>query len=124
MRKRLKALIIYGASSILQLAIRLEQRFKIIKCPVGTVDDYSQAVRLAQQILATPPAITEKSVYPDKFSPPYSFNKDDHFNRLITKQDWEIGDNSFSLRFEIINGRILHGISAGRLLEAHIEPSI
>jgi PAS domain S-box-containing protein len=122
--KRLKALIICGASSILQLAIRLEQRFKIIKFPVGTVDDYSRAVRLAQQILATEQTVTEKSVYLDTFSPPYSFNQDDHFNRLITKQDWEYRENNFSLRFEIINGHILHGISAGRLLEAHIEPSL
>jgi len=40
------------------------------------------------------------------------------------KPEWHFQADNFSLRYEVINGNVLHGISTGQLKEDHIEPAI
>ena len=39
------------------------------------------------------------------------------------KPEWHFQADNFSLRYEVINGNVLHVISTGQLKEDHIEPA-
>jgi len=50
-RKRISGVIFCGASYIFKMSIKLGRRLNVVKFPVHIVDDYSEAVRLALEML-------------------------------------------------------------------------
>jgi signal transduction histidine kinase len=135
-RKDILGLIFCGASPMFKMSIKLAKRFNLVKYQVEIVRDYSEAVGLAVKILST----TQKSPADSasNFTPqPYIASRDvghdfdmrrydhkDPSSGLIVNPDWFFQSDDFSLKFEVIEEDILHGITTGFLKEEHIAPSL
>lgn len=122
--KNLSSLIFYGVSPLIKFSINLRKQIVIPKYDVEIVDNYTDAIRYTQKVLL------EKSVDSNNaISDTLSFSSGNYHNikdssKIITDSEWQFQNGNFSLRFEVINGDILHGISAGRLEEKYIIPSL
>jgi len=123
-RERLLGLIFYGVSPFFKLSIKLGQRFNIVKFNVKIADDYSDAVKLSQKLLSTSETKTEYSFADVTVQPIKASNRNRSCHKIITHPEWYFQTENFSLKFEIINGFVLHGISTGRLEKEHINPCL
>ena len=113
-RQEVAAYVVYGASSLFRLSIKLAQRFNVIRMQVGITGGYGEAIRFALDVLhqrgmlqhSTPSA----EALPGLGSPPVTgvFELD-----------------SYQLSYSIIDGHIILGKSAGYLglreMERHLE---
>ena len=123
-QKRLLGLIFCGLSPMLKTGVKLGKRFNILKFNVHIVDDYSDAVRLAKKILAYNQSMEEESSYPETvFEPSTASHEGRPHRESVTNPEWNLQYENFSLRFEVIGGNVLHGITTGRLEAEHIAPS-
>ncbi len=115
-QERLQGLIFYGVSPLQKLSISLGRRRNIVRFYVDTANNYIDAIKCAQKILS----INRTDILPPStlVSP-----KEKGSYNVITKPDWQLHDENFSLRFEVIDN-ILHGVSTGRLEKEHIDPCI
>ena len=123
-RKRLKGLIYYSPSPAFRIAIQLGRRFKLFSFNIETTHDFIEAVSLAHKMVTNNKNKAYES--PSEISSiPLNVNsKKDGRKRVITDPGWQYKTENFSLRFEIINDNILHGITTGRLREDQIGPSL
>ncbi|MCP4694940.1 MAG: response regulator [Desulfobacterales bacterium] len=120
--KRLLALIYIGVSPLLKISINIIKRFKILGVKVTMVNSYTEAMTLAREILAHGPRPEEKTPSPPPSPPREAFHGESAPHRAVSSPDWFFSDANFSLRFEIIDGRVLHGVSTGRLDKKHVAP--
>jgi len=114
-RERLIALIFCGATPLFKMSIKLGKRFTIVKRNVQLVEDYSEAVKLALKILSTEKTWADDSVEYIPTQPLPSPN-------IITRDDWKLQLDSYTVQYEFIDDNIAHSISTGFLEEAHIPP--
>ncbi|MCP4576948.1 MAG: hypothetical protein GY846_11765 [Deltaproteobacteria bacterium] len=122
-QERLLDLIFCGLSPMLKIAVRIGKRFNIIKFNVHVVKDYSNALRLSkitffkhQERFHGPHPETAVHI-------PFSHEGGSH-RESVTDPDWYLRYENYSLRFEVLGGNILHGITTGRLGAEHIAPSL
>ena len=120
-RERFLGLIFYGASPLLRLSIKLGRRLNIVKFDVYIVDNYSEAVKFALNILSTDkiredkPAIAYFDVKPfvkDTLPPPATgkeFICPVTFLPITTRPEWtDIDiDENYSVSFSLIGNAIL-----------------
>jgi signal transduction histidine kinase len=122
-QERLLDLIFCGLSPMLNIAVRLGKRFNIIKFNVHVVKDYSNALRISK-IKLFKHQKRFKGPYPETVSHmPVSHEGGSH-RETVTDPDWSLQYENYSLRFEVLWGNILHGITTGRLDAEHIAPSL
>ena len=122
-RQRLLGLVYYCSSPALRIAIQLGKRFRLFDFAMEIAEDFSDAVSLAHKILSS--NMNEANAPTFDF-PSSQMNSDSNSNerqRAITDATWQYKSDNFSVKFEIINSNILHGISTGRLKEQQIEPT-
>ena len=115
-----KGMIFYGTSILLNLSINLARRLNIAPFEVHIVKDYSEAVKLALEILQASEIERDVSPADRVMSKPLTDNSTPP-RKIITRDDWSMETGNFSLHFEVIDGDILHSISAGTLEEDIVE---
>lgn len=122
-QERLLDLIFCGLSPMLKIAVRLGKRFNIIKFDVHVIKDYVNALRLSKITL-----LKHQNGLKEPFPETVSYIPVSHesgFHReTVTDPDWCLQYENYSLRFEVLGGNILHGITTGRLDVEHIAPSL
>jgi len=121
---RISGLVFYGTSSMFKLSIKLGRRFNPPRFPVELADGYRDAVAIAARMLnaeekkrgKTFSAATDGRISAGpELGGPFT---------VANKPQWHLQREGFSLRFEVLGGNILHGISTGRLEKAHVGPSM
>ena len=113
-RERLIALIFCGATPFFKMSIKLGKRFSIINENVQLVEDYSEAIKLALEILSAEKTLAGDSVEHIPTQPLVSPPK------ITTRDDWHLHLDGYKARYELIDDDIAHAISTGFLEEAHI----
>ena len=116
-------LIYFSLSKLFHIAVNLGKRFNILEFNVEIVNSYSKAVEVAQKILSTSRNEIDGSLA-DGTSPPPNLSSPTSPYKTITHPRWYMQAENFSLRFEVINDCVLHGITTGRLEKEHIDPAI
>ena len=114
-QKRLLGLVFVNTSPIMKLSIKLARRLNRIHFNVKTAESYGSAVRTAQTLLAEPRIAMGEDYALDASKLSSRSPVDASAQRVIHHPDWHLQLADFSLRFEVINDKILHGITTGRL---------
>jgi signal transduction histidine kinase len=122
-RQRISDLIFCNLSPMFKIAVSLGKRFNILKFNVHVVNNYSNAVKLAQKILSRSQPPIGASPTNDPFLCFNVSHKNASPYKIITNQDWYFKAENFSLRYEVIDNNILHGYTTGHLEKDHIGPS-
>ena len=122
-RRRLLGLVYYCSSPALRIAIQLGRRFKLFEFTMEIAEDFSDAVSLAHKILSNKMNEANSSRLDSLSRQMNSASNRNDSERAIADSTWQYKNDNFSLKFEIINSHILHGITTGRLKEQQIEPS-
>jgi len=111
--------VIYcGLSPLLKMGIKLGKGLRTANSDIHVANDYSDAVTLALRILA-------KQRSGPKASDAFQSRGDgtgDVSSHIVTDPDWQLDLDGFSVRNEVIDGKILHSICTGYLEESHVEP--
>ena len=123
-RKNLRAMIFYGVSPLYKLSINLGKRLNILKFNLKIADNYTDAVKSAQEILSNAQTEIEES-HTNTYFPPLNISDGDGApHKIVSQPDWCYQAENFSLRYEIVNGNILHAVTAGRLEKEYIDPAL
>ncbi|MCP4695046.1 MAG: PAS domain S-box protein [Desulfobacterales bacterium] len=118
-RRRLLGIIFFGASPALKLSIKIGKRFNYPGMDVKIAEDYPEALRLAWEMLSGDDrggAVSARPPLPPEARPGGA-------PHIVTRDDWRMDEDGFSLRYEVIDGNILHTRGVGYFREKHIEPS-
>jgi len=115
-REQLTSLIFCGATPFFKMSIKLGKRFSIVKTSVELVDDYTEAVKLALEVLSADKAGAVNFVEQVPAKLPIISQE------LITRDDWLVQLDGYSARYELIDDDIAHIISVGSMEKAHIPP--
>jgi PAS domain S-box-containing protein len=117
--RNLVGVVFYGASPTLKLSIKLGRRLHLLRTNIELVDSFEQALERAHQLLrpsaAPPPAGAMAAAPPPRESAARSISP-------ARPPDWSYEHGGFSLRWELIDDRVLHGVAAGTLRSEHIDP--
>jgi signal transduction histidine kinase len=113
-RKRLLGLIFYNTSIVLKMSIKLAKKLHAINFDVEIVKDYPDAIGFAQKLLEGERTVSH---------PAAVANGDGPHREAVTNSEWCVQDRNFSLKFEILRGNILHGVTTGKCESMHIAPS-
>jgi len=119
-RQQLVGVIFYGLSPLLRMSTKLGKRLNIIQFDVHIAQDYQGAVFLARELLEAVPghAIDDKTP-----SAPFTdtyLSHDGTHHTILRRDDWIFEQEGFSVRYEVIDGHIMHAISEGCLEVAHL----
>ncbi|MDY6792739.1 MAG: ATP-binding protein [Thermodesulfobacteriota bacterium] len=123
-RQRLAGLIFYKLSTFFKIGVKIGKRFNIVKFKVEIVDNYTDAVKRAQEILSTSQTHIENSPTNTDFSLLNICDRNVSPHKIASQPGWCYQAENFSVRYEVINGCVLHGITTGRYEKEHIGPSI
>lgn len=104
---RLQGMVLFGLSPLFSVAARLGTRLKLVPFPVHIVGSYRQAIELATSILESLPCEERPTPIPPV---------------VLTDRRWELKLDGYSIRFEVIDGSILHSVQEGRVREEHLDP--
>ena len=113
-RERLSGMIFYGTSLLLKVSIKLAKKLHVASFDVEIVKDYPDAIRLAQKLLGGGRTVSR---------PAAASNGDGLHHQAVINSHWRVQDKNFSLKFEILRGNVLHGVTTGKLESKHIAPS-
>ncbi len=117
-----RGMIFYGTSLLLNVSINLATRLNIAPFEIHVVKDYAEAVRRALHILDVLEIEGDASPAVSDMSKPVTDPGKPH-REIITRDDWFMETDNHSIYFEIIDGDILHSVSAG-IFEEHLIDSI
>jgi len=118
--QRLAGLIFYGVSPLLRMSVKLGKRFNIANFDIKIAENYFEALNLALKIL-THHNIDPGATFANLKTQTLPLTKEPEKLSILTCPDWELELDGYALRFEVIDGTILHSISKGFLKETHIE---
>ncbi len=88
---------------------------------LNSYKDYSEAARLALEILQAGEIERDVSPADRAMSKPLADTGTPH-REIITRDDWSMETDNYSVHFEVIDGDILHSIGAGIFDEDIVEP--
>ena len=117
-RKMLRGFVFYGVSPTQKLSIQLARRLHFVKANVAIVENFEAAVAHARRFLTHGSAATGAA--PD--GSPRGLSTADEV--AAAPQEWLYEQSGFRLHWEIIDGHVMHGTSAGVLRSEHIEDVI
>jgi len=119
-KQKPEGMIFYGTSPIFSMSINLARRLNVVPFKTHIVKDYSEAVKLALEILQASEIEPDVSPTINGMSKPLA-NPGTPLREIITRDDWSMETDNYSVYFEIIDDDILHSVSAGTLDENIIE---
>jgi PAS domain S-box-containing protein len=115
------AMIFYGTSPLLKVSINLAGKLNKTAFEVHITKDYSKAVTLACHTLDT--VKVGGNISPVTNVAPRSLtDPGTHTRRIITREDWSMGTDTYSVYFEVIDDDILHSVGTGTFEVRLIEP--
>ncbi len=112
-RKHLFAVIFCNTSALFKLSIKLGKHIYSFKFDIHIENNLAGAIQLAQKILSN------KNLLPENDAPPLQETKSPD---IVNKKEWSINLGEYKMRFERMNGNILHAVPSGYLKAKHIEP--
>ena len=120
-KPRPKGMIFYGASLLFKISINLARKPNMVPFDLHIVKNYSEAVKLALEILhaseigqdVSPTINGMSTLITDPGRPT---------REIITRDDWSMETDHYSVYHEVIDGDILHSISTGVFEETLVEP--
>ena len=121
--ERLRGLIYYGLSPFFKMAVKIARRIHIFDFRLEVVEHYDQAVRLAQKIL---PGLTGHPDPVNSWEASKTMAGDplkETSRPTVTHDHWQFQREDYSVRYEVINGNIIHVITTGTLNEREIIES-
>ncbi len=104
---RLKGMVLFGMSPFFSATVRLGIRLKLVQFPVHTVASYQEAIEVATSILQSPASSERPATIPQV---------------ILTDKRWKLDLDGYSIRFEVINGSVLHSVQQGTVREEHLDP--
>ncbi len=104
---RLRGLILFGLSPFYSVAVQLAIRLKLVPFPVHIVGSYHEVIKMAVSILETLPSSDRPAPTPLV---------------ILSDDRWKLEMEGYSIRFEVIDGSILHSLQKGRVREEHLDP--
>ena len=99
---RLRGMILFGLSPFLAAAARVAVRLRLVGFPVFIVDSYGEAIDRALEILRSLPSGERPELAPAV---------------VVSDPAWVLETEGYSIRYEVIDGRILHSVQKGRVRE-------
>jgi len=121
--QRLLGLIFYGLPTIFKMAVKIAGRTNIFQFKMAVVDGYDQAVILAENLLSGVGAVSEPDVLRGPAALMVGEPREEASCRVVAREEWSLQTEDCSIRFEVINGNILHGITSGSLRDREIVES-
>ncbi len=112
-RKNLLALIFCNTSPLFNLSINLGKRIHAFGFDIHLSKGLHEAVRLAENILS------EKGV---DWKSPIEIQPPGHLPAIVHKNEWSYQGQRFQIRFETIDGNIIHTVSSGTFKKDDIGP--
>lgn len=103
---RLRGMVLFGMSPFFSAIVRLGIRLKLVPFPIHTVQSYPEAIELATSMLKT----ISSHERPNSVAPV-----------ILTDDRWRLELEGYSIRFEVIDGSILHSVQKGRIREEHLD---
>jgi len=123
-RDRMAGVVFYGLSPMLRMSTKLGKRLNIIQIDVHIAAHYTDALSLACELLQK-----VNGVAPSDLRPPGTFI--DHFHArdgsrhiILSRADWEFESDGYGIRFDVVDGHILHTASQGILGRRHLPELI
>jgi signal transduction histidine kinase len=116
-------LILYGLNIPLKVAAKIAIKIKHIPFNIEITEDYDSAILKALKIankLNTAGDHTKGESESVSLANPNPISTGQNYSDPA----WEIRKENYSLRFQVFDNNILHGIPSGRLKEEYIEPSL
>lgn len=111
-RSRLRGMVFYNLSQLLKLSVKLGSKINYFGFPVVIASSYADAIKKADNILYN------IGVTLDNLSASVQNYKK---QTTTSKADlWKIQADDYQLEYSIIDGRIIHAISKGRLKLHHL----
>ncbi len=118
-RRRLLGVIFFGASPLQKLSIKIGKRFNYPDINAHIVDDYTGALRRAHAMLSSHGrgggADVDRPPHPSTAFTGSGFDS-------VSKEEWRLDMDGFSVEYEVIDGNILWGRGAGFFKAEHLEP--
>ncbi len=111
-RSRLRGMVFYNLSQLLKLSVKLGSKINYFGFPVVIASSYADAIKKADNILYN------IGVTSDNLSASVQNYK--KLTRTSKAHLWKIQADDFQLDYSIIDGRIIHAISKGRLRMHHL----
>jgi signal transduction histidine kinase/FixJ family two-component response regulator len=119
-RVGMQGIVFFGASPMFRMSLGLAKRLSFFKFNMQIVDDYPAAVKLSLEILSASPQKLDESSAPvvaalqkQENVCPVADDKENHFHKIINDPDWAAQINGYAVRYEIIDGDILHSVATG-----------
>ena len=112
-RNHLQAVIFCNTSAMFKLSINLGNRIYPFKFNLHIANDLPEAIQLAKTLLSN------KNLLPENNALPRHETKKPE---IIGKKEWSLNLDEYKMRFELINGNILHTLPSGYLRAEHIDP--
>jgi signal transduction histidine kinase len=112
--RRLLGVIFYGLPTLFKFAVKIGRRTNIFQFKMEVVDRYEQAVTLAGDWLSGSGTVSEPA------APAAGDPRQEPSHRIVTREEWQYQAEGCSIRYELIDGNILHGISRGKFKEQEI----
>ena len=118
--ERVLSLIFCNVSPLFRVGIRIGQRFNTTSREIFIADDYTEAIKLAMRLC-------DKHGLPDG---EFVFGEKIRFHtvgrslspiEILEKKEWDIQRPDYSNRSVVIDGNIMHSVSAGHLREEYLE---
>ena len=119
-RVGMQGIVFFGASPMFKMSLGLAKRLSFFKFNMQIVDDYPAAVKLSLEILSASPQRLDESSAPVVVALQRKENvclvaddKENHFHKITTDHEWAAQINDYTVRYEIIDGDILHAVATG-----------
>lgn len=112
---KLRGIVFYGLSPMLQLSTKLGRRLHLIRFDVEIADDYTQAVQKALTMLPPETAPGQEDRAPHGRGVQ---------RQIVSRPEWSFNRGGLEVKYEIIDSCILHSVSRGYLKDAHLPALI
>lgn len=124
-RRHLVGIIFYGLSPLLRMSTKLGKRLNMVPFNVHIADGYEDAVTMSRALLKAVDAKDGSDTGVSSNHPIEQYRSPDGaLHTILRRDDWVLDMDDFRVRFEVIDGTILHSISEGQFRDVHLSPLI
>jgi len=124
-RRHLVGVIFYGLSPLLRMSTKLGKRLNMVPFNVHIADGYEDAVTMSMALLKAARAKDGSATGLSTSHLAEHYRSPDGVSyTILRRDDWAFDMEGFRVRFEVIDGHILHSISEGHFKDIHLSPLI
>ena len=122
--ERILAVVFINTPVLMEISVKLAKRLHIFPYNIYMAKDYQEAIQLSLEFLSKNSVV--KKEIPDQYSEEYKITavienqQQEKIPEVISRDEWRLDTEDYSVRYEYIDGDIFHSISSGYLEEKHI----